>query len=321
MGEFKDEEEVTVPTPAQVQADIKDRRTFIGGSDAAVILNLTGWKTRFRLYQEKIGEEEPEDLSNIERIQCGMLIEDTIAKIYEMKTGEKTRRVTQRQRDPNHPWRVAQIDRMIIGGGPLELKNVDTFQAMEWGPEGTAEIPPAYYAQVQHQLATLRRAPLGKVAALIGGNHLQVYIVPRDEEFIEDLTKAEEAFWRLVQTRTPPDPSSPEEAAVRWKKTIVAPVDGTAIHAALRDAGLALQAEIKLLDDRLDAVKLELQSALQDKGDSLMYGGSALVTWKNQSRTTIDTKKLKEERPEIAAQYEHESPSRVFRFCKTKGAA
>jgi putative phage-type endonuclease len=318
MGEFKDEEEVPVLTPAQVQADIKDRRTFIGGSDAAVILNLTGWKTRFRLYQEKVGEEEPEDLSDIERIRWGVILEDVIAAEYSRRTGKKVRRVNQRQRDARHPWRVAQIDRRIVGGGILEIKTTDAMNFHEWGPEGTAEIPPAYYCQVQHQLAVMDEE-VAEVAVLIGGNRLQLYVVPRDEEFIEDLTKAEAAFWRLVQTRTPPDPTSPAEAAVRWKKTIAAPVDGTAIHAALRDAGLALQAEIKVLEDRLDAVKLELQSALQDKGDSLMYGGSALVTWKTQNRTTIDTKKLKEERPEIAAQYERESPSRVFRFCK--GAA
>lgn len=300
-----------------MDVNLNDRKTFIGGSDAPRILGL--WGSRYELWQEKVGLKEPDDLSSVERVQCGLLLEDSIARMYEIKTGEKPRRVTQRRQDPIYPWRVAQIDRTLTFGVILELKNVDAFQAGEWGPEGSNAIPAKYYAQVQHQLATVR-GTLAKVAALIGGNHLQVYIIHRDEQFITDLTAAEELFWRHVCDKTPPAPMTVLEASMCWRTTASAPVQGTSIHQSLRDTGLTIQAEIKALEEKLNNVKLELQRALQDQGDELMYNGLPLVTWKSQSRASVDTKKLQADHPDIVAQYEHETPFRVFRFCGKKEA-
>lgn len=310
--------ESAIPTAEQVRADIEDRRTFIGGSDAPVILGLSSWKSRFELWQEKVGEKEPDDLSEIERIRWGTILEAVVAEEYMRRTGKKVRRVNQRQVSKDHPWMVAQIDRRIVGGGLLEIKTTDAANAADWGTEGSADIPAHYYAQVQHQLAVMREG-FAEVAVLIGGNRMRLYLVQRDEEFIQDMVVAEGEFWSHVQSRVAPEPITLDEAALRWSKAKSEPVLGTPIHAALRDEALSLQEEIKRQTERLDAIKLELESAMRDLGDALMVNGESVATWKAQSRKSLDEKALRAAHPEIDyGAYERESSFRVLRLSKPK---
>jgi len=301
---------------AQMKADIEDRRTFIGGSDAPVILGLVGWKTRFELYQEKIGEKEPDDLSDVERVQWGIILEDSVAQMYMRRTGKKVRRVNRRVVNQDSPFpSAAQIDRHIVGGGVLEIKTTDASNAAEWGPEGTAEIPPHYYAQVQHQLKDTGDT-FAEVAVLIGGNRMRLYLVPRDEEFITDLIAAELEFWTFCQLRTPPDPITLDEATLRWGRAPAQPVMGTTLHGATAAELAMVKAELKVLETQADALELQLKKALQDLGDTLMVEGKAVCTWKEQSRTGLDSAALKQDEPELASRYEKTTSFRVFRLGK-----
>jgi putative phage-type endonuclease len=308
-----------IEVAAQMKADIADRRTFIGGSDAPVILGLVGWKTRFELYQEKIGEKEPDDLSDVERVQWGIILEDSVAQMYMRRTGKKVRRVNNRVVNKDSPFpSAAQIDRHIVGGGVLEIKTTDASNGAEWGPEGSSEIPPHYYAQVQHQLKDTRE-PFAEVAVLIGGNRMRLYIVPRDEEFIADLTTAELAFWELCMARTPPDPISLDEATLRWGRAPSQPVIGTQVHGAVAAELAVVKEEKKAIEARESGLELELKKALQDLGDTLMVDGIAVCTWKEQNRTGIDTTALKARAPDVASEFEKTTTFRVFRLGKTSG--
>ena len=310
--------ESAIPTADQIRADIQDRRTFIGGSDAPVILGLSSWKSRYELWQEKTGEKEPDDLSEVERVRWGTVLEAVVAEEYMRRTGKRVRRINQRQVSKDHAWMVAQIDRRIVGGGLLEIKTTDGANGSEWGEEGTAEIPAHYYAQVQHQLAVMRES-FAEVAVLIGGNRMRLYLVPRDDTFIDDMIAAESEFWMGVQARVPPEPITLDEAALRWSKAKGEPVIGTQIHAALRDEALLVQEEIKRLTDRLDTIKLELENAMRDLGDTLMVDGAAVATWKAQSRKSLDEKALRAAHPEIPyGDFERESSYRVLRLSKGK---
>lgn len=304
--------EVTVE---EVKADLNDRRTFIGGSDAPIIVGLSTFKSRFELYQEKTGQADPPDLSEVERVQWGILLEDVVAREFSRRTGLAVRRINQRQVSKKYPWMVAQVDRRIVGGGILECKTTDAAMAPQWGPEDSEEIPPMYYCQIQHQMMVMGET-FCQVAVLIGGNKMRIYRINRDEAFITALEEAESAFWHLVQTMTPPDPINPDEAALRWAKTKAEPVEGSPIHGALAAEYQAINDQMKALETRQDTIKLELQKVLQDIGDTLLVSGKPVVSWKSQITNRLDQKALKEEMPEIAAKYIRPSESRVFRVLK-----
>src|SRR5207249_5495106 len=92
----------------------ENRRAFIGGSDARIIVG-NDEVALVRLWQEKRGEAEPEDLSGNLIVQLGTATEELNRAWYERNTG---RRVTHIQRRVKHsaiPWMGATLDGIVEG--------------------------------------------------------------------------------------------------------------------------------------------------------------------------------------------------------------
>src|SRR6516225_686039 len=90
----------------------KDRRHFIGGSDARIIMGKDE-KALLRLWREKRGEEAPLDLSSILLVQLGVATEDLNRRWYELNSGQ---RVSDIQRHAVHrtlPWMAATLDGLV----------------------------------------------------------------------------------------------------------------------------------------------------------------------------------------------------------------
>src|SRR5215475_7060513 len=90
-------------------ADSISRRSFIGGSDARIIMG-SDEAALVRLWREKRGEGAPEDLSGNLIVQLGVATEELNRSWYERNTG---RRITDVQRRVQHsaiPWMAATLD-------------------------------------------------------------------------------------------------------------------------------------------------------------------------------------------------------------------
>ena len=81
----------------------EDRRAFIGGSDARIIMG-DDEGTLLRLWREKRGEVEPEDLSENLIVQLGSVTEDLNRRWYERNTGQAIKDVQRRVQHPVHNW-------------------------------------------------------------------------------------------------------------------------------------------------------------------------------------------------------------------------
>jgi len=309
--EFDEVEVVQLPTNDEIKADLNDRRTFIGGSDAPVILGISPWKPPYELWMEKTGQAEAPDISEVERVRFGILLEDIVAREFMARTGMKVRRMNQRQVSKEFPWMVAQIDRRIVGGGILECKTADASRKADWD-DG---IPAHYMTQVQHQLMVTGEA-FAFIAVLFGGNSFHYFKIDRDEELIESLKIVLADFWHKVQTLTPPEPSSTEEARQMWRKPLGEVVIGGEEEKEIIKSLLSVKENIESLKERQDELELALQKKLENLGDTLTVGGIPVVSWKMQSRTTLDTKALEASYPDIAGQFKRTSESRTFRVLK-----
>lgn len=308
--EFDDVEVVTVPTTEQVAVDLMDRRTFLGGSDAPILMGVSPWKTAYQLWLEKTGQAEAPDLSEVERVQWGIRLEDLVAREFARQTNLKVRRVNQRQIHKEKPYLVAQIDRRIVGGGILECKTADAARKSDWD-DG---VPDHYLVQVQHQLMVTGEDH-AYVAVLFGGNTFKIFQVDRDERLIYNLHIILDDFWKHVQEKVPPEPTSTEEARQMWKSgegVVIGNDDDVSI---LKDL-LTVKEEIDALEKKQDELQLALQMKIKDLGDTLAISGNPVVSWKTQSRTSIDTKSLEAAYPDIASQFKRSSESRVFRILK-----
>src|ERR1700674_125407 len=94
------------------------RRTFIGGSDARIIVG-DDEAALVRLWREKRGEAEPEDLSGNLIVPLGVVTEDLNRRWYEAITGQA---ITDVQRHVKHAalgWMAATLDGRIEASGAV----------------------------------------------------------------------------------------------------------------------------------------------------------------------------------------------------------
>ena len=91
-----------------------DRRYFIGGSDARIIIG-DDEDALVRLWREKRGEVAPEDLSGNLVVQLGAVTEDLNRRWYEANSGQVLIDVQRRIRHPILRWMVATLDGRVQG--------------------------------------------------------------------------------------------------------------------------------------------------------------------------------------------------------------
>ena len=99
-------------TNEQRAAWLEGRRKGIGGSDVAAVLGLNPWKTPLEVWNDKLGLSEDKGIS--EPAYWGTVLEDTVAKEFQLRTGMKIQKVSHQFADPETPWAIANIDRAII---------------------------------------------------------------------------------------------------------------------------------------------------------------------------------------------------------------
>ena len=118
------------------RAEMNKRRFFIGGSDAWIIMGNDEARL-IRLWREKRGEAEPEDLSRDLIVQIGSITEELNRIWYERSSGNAVEDVQRRIRHPIHKWMCATLDgRVRQTGAVFEAKFMLPWNFSE---EGAAE--------------------------------------------------------------------------------------------------------------------------------------------------------------------------------------
>src|SRR5580693_2536034 len=174
-------------------ADSVSRRTFIGGSDARIIMG-TDEPALLRLWREKRGEAEPEDLSCNLIVQLGLVTENLNRHWFERNTGQTIECVQHRLRHPVLRWMGATLDGMVAGSGAVfEAKFMLPWSFTE---EAAAE---KHMPQLQHNML-VTGARKGYLSILTGGGKWVVIEVDADPVYQTVLLQVERIFWRCVST-------------------------------------------------------------------------------------------------------------------------
>jgi hypothetical protein len=191
----------------------KSRRYFIGGSDARIVMG-TDESALLRLWREKRGEVEPEDLSGNLLVQLGLATEDLNRRWYQANTGQVVADVQKRIRHPALHWMTATLDGRIEGSDAVfEAKFMLPWSFSE---EGAAE---KYMPQLQHNMwvVAARTAVLSIITG--GGKWVQI-AVHADPLYQHLIVTAERKFWRCVECGELPrlfgvEPPKPRIEAIR----------------------------------------------------------------------------------------------------------
>ena len=174
-----------------------NRRFFIGGSDARIIMG-DDQAALIRLWREKRGEIEPEDLSGNLIVQLGLATEDLNRRWYEANTGQV---ITDIQRQLRHPvlrWMGATLDGRVEGSDAV-------FEAKFMLPWSFSEQAAAekYMPQLQHNMWVVA-ARTAVLSVITGGGKWVEILAHADPLYQHLIVTAERKFWRCVESGEQP---------------------------------------------------------------------------------------------------------------------
>jgi predicted phage-related endonuclease len=190
-----------------------DRRAFIGGSDARVIMGQDE-ADLVRLWREKRGEVKPKDLSGDLVVQLGRATEELNRSWYERCTAQMVTGCQKHVRHPTHQWMAATLDGVVEPTGAV-------FEAKFMLPWAFSEEAAAekHMPQLQHNMWVIG-ARAAALSVITGGGKWVEVKVHADPLYQHLLLTAERKFWRCVQSGEPPrlfglEPPRPRLEAVR----------------------------------------------------------------------------------------------------------
>jgi predicted phage-related endonuclease len=242
--------------------NILDRKQFIGGSDSRIILGQDE-AALIRLWRQKRGEAEPEDLSDNLIVQLGTVTEKLNRCWYERNTGRSVRDIQQFVKHSAIPWMAATLDGVVDG---IEAVFESKFM-LPWSfsEEQAAE---KYMAQLQHNM-WVTHLNTAVLSIITGGGKWVEITVPKDPLYLTVLVSAEKKFWRCVQSGEPPRLINAE--APRTRIEAVRVVDMSASNSWAEFAGVFLNTRQAYLDH--ERAKGELKALMpEDAKEALGHG-------------------------------------------------
>src|SRR5215472_17117791 len=252
------------------------RRSFIGGSDARIIMG-NDEAALMRLWQEKRGEIEPEDLSSNLIVQFGVVTEDLNRRWYEANTGQTVSDIQKRIRHPVLRWMAATLDGRVENTGAV-------FEAKFMLPWSFSEEAAAtkYMPQLQHNMWVVA-SRLAVLSVITGGGKWVEITTHADPLYQHLIVTAERKFWRCVESGEPPrlfgvEPPKPRIEAVRV-------VDMSASNSWAEFADLFRNTRQAFLDH--ERSKAELKALMpEDAKEAIGYGVRA--KWSKSGAVSFD---------------------------------
>jgi predicted phage-related endonuclease len=239
-----------------------DRRYFVGGSDARIIMG-NDESALLRLWREKRGEAEPQDLSGNLVVQLGLATEDLNRRWYEANTGQV---ITDIQRHVRHPalrWMAATLDGRVEGSDAVfEAKFM-----LPWSFSEEAAVE-KYMPQLQHNMWVVA-AKTAVLSVITGGGKWVEIAAHVDPLYQHLIVTAERKFWRCVENGEPPrlfgaEPPRPRIEAIRI-------VDMSSSNAWAEFSGIFARTRNAHLDH--EQAKAELKSLMpKDAKEAIGHG-------------------------------------------------
>jgi predicted phage-related endonuclease len=246
----------------RIVADSTDRRSFIGGSDARTIMG-DDEAALIRLWKEKRGEIEPEDLSSNLIVQLGTATEDLNRRWFERNTGHVVTEVQRRVVHPVKRWMAATLDGKVEPTGAV-------FEAKFMLPWAFSEEAAAekHMAQLQHNMwVTASRTAV--LSIITGGGKWVEMTIPADPLYQHLLLTAEKKFWRCVENGETPHLFGVETPRPRIEAIRI--VDMTSSNSWAELAGVFCQTRTAFLNH--EAAKVELKKLMpEDAREAVGHG-------------------------------------------------
>ncbi|MDR0474217.1 MAG: YqaJ viral recombinase family protein [Treponema sp.] len=294
------------------------RRSFIGGSDAGAIMELSNYGSKLTVFLEKKGKAKIEENDAMLR---GSIMEPYIRQLTQKKFPSLQIEVAPYIfKSKAHPFMGANVDgyilidektmgndselvsllkdRKVQGLGVHEIKTSQ--DGYGFGPD---EIPDSYYAQVHHYFSVSGTTWAILTVYIIGKNELRHYLILRNEEFIDKMIPIEKDFYEnnLLKDNMPAGIGIDlEEDMITGMFAGSEPIILDNTQRDLCGEYVVNKRQIKELEEKNQAIKVNLMQGIVEKakGSPAERKVSALagpfsVSWTTVERRDVDRDKLK----------------------------
>lgn len=259
-----------------------DRRFGVGGSDIAILLGLSSYKTPYQLFLEKKGllESSPETELQYWGNKLEPIIRDEFAFRNDVVVETPDTIV-----HPIHDFMRANIDGYIPSlDAILEVKCSNPFMRVEWGKEESDIIPLPYLCQVAYY-CMCTNASMAYIAVLIGGCEYRQFRYERDTELEGMIFDAAKIFWNSVQASTEPGLKDFDDIKLKYAKE-------NAGETKVADDKLisniicykSVTEKKKAIEKELDELKLEILKEIGSAESVIDMTQTTLATYKSTKR-------------------------------------
>ena len=203
------------------------------------------------------------------------------------------------------PFLFADVDGIVTDENGekciFEAKTASQYKEKDW----EYGVPREYYLQVQHYLEVCGMEK-AYVAVLIGGNTFKIYTVLRNQEVVAELLCKEKVFWEEhVLAGIPPmaddSKATAEYLDSRYSDTVADSIQLPENMKEILQAYDAVDIQLKRLEKEKTGLSNQIKAAMEDHERGELDGMT--VQWKKIERESLDSKRLKKEKPELFQEY------------------
>lgn len=273
-------------------------QTSIGGSDVAVILGHSKYKTQAELYDQIISGQS--DQTTNRHKERGQKIEDIIADLYAETTGFEVRRVNRFQNLEGLPLHYS-LDREIhvpagmespySGPGIFEAKSHSSWVLKEVLKSG---IPRYYYDQIQFYYHGTGYSWAEYVTLDYDKWEPLALPIPRNQAYIDDMIEKVLTWWeRHIVAGVRPDATYLTDEGKEWplpKFEEPVRVKGPAWASSLHALQLARE-DFQVAEARKKSAEDAVKELMGDQA-IIEYPGIGKVSWKETTSSSFDKEAL-----------------------------
>jgi len=263
----------------------------------------------------KQGKLEIPDLSHIEAVQMGHVLEPVIGRLAQQQLQTELVKIEDSLTHAKHPWFKSHFDFAGKKDGKSFLVEAKNYNASVRGKfDVTGICPPADMAQLVHE-AAVYGVDMVYLAVLFGGQEFLLIPFTISEEQKEDLIKQMAVVWGHAQAGTTLPPEDLEQVKLLYPQETIGSLKTAS--ASVEQACLAL-AQVKANIKHLESQEEQLQTLVAGyMGEASVLSnieGQVLATWKNAKPSLkFDSKLFQSAMPDIYGQFVREMPgSRRF---------
>lgn len=203
------------------------RRSHIGASDAPIIMNESPFKTPYQLWEEKLGlAKQPEMNFAMRR---GHDLEPIALQAYNDYTGNCASPEVVFSKE--HDWMMSSLDGLSLDRNIIVEIKCPGAPDHNLAKEG--KIPEKYWAQLQHQLATIDLSELHYFSYKDG--EFALVEVERDPDYVAKLLKKEIEFWKKLRNMEPPALSAKDYVGRQDDSWISAAQEWALVHEQIEE--------------------------------------------------------------------------------------